>query len=78
MYPKIVYTLGPMCLYNGEYVKAKVYTIWAHGPLGNCKAPDPVNSKAQSRLENLNNCQQYYSLGVLLIVQGIYITALKP
>ena len=37
-YPKgpctqIVYTLGPTYLYR-EYFKAKVYTIWVHGPLG--------------------------------------------
>ena len=43
MFPKgsctqIVYTLGPMYLYR-EYFKAKVYTIWVHGPLGLvCKA----------------------------------------
>ena len=37
-YPKgpctqIVYTLAPKYLYR-DYIKAKVYTIWAHGPLG--------------------------------------------
>ena len=30
---QIVYTLVPMYLYR-EYFKAKVYTIWVHGPLG--------------------------------------------
>ena len=30
---QIVYTLVPMYLYT-EYFKAKVYTIWLHGPLG--------------------------------------------
>ena len=30
---QIVYTLGPMFLQR-EYFKAKVYTIWVHGPLG--------------------------------------------
>ena len=29
---QIVYTLSPMFRYR-EYFKAKVYTIWAHGPL---------------------------------------------
>ena len=31
---QIVYALGPRYLYR-EYFKAKVYTIWVHGPLGN-------------------------------------------
>ena len=31
---QIVYSLGPMYLHK-EYFKAKVYTIWIHGPLGN-------------------------------------------
>ena len=30
---QIVYTLAPKYLYR-DYIKAKVYTIWAHGPLG--------------------------------------------
>ena len=30
---QIVYTLAPKCLYR-DYLKAKVYTIWVHGPLG--------------------------------------------
>ena len=30
---EIVYTLATKCL-NKDYFKAKVYTIWAHGPLG--------------------------------------------
>ena len=30
---QIVYTSGPMYRYR-EYFKAKVYTIWVHGPLG--------------------------------------------
>ena len=38
LYPKgpctqMAYTLAPMYLYR-EYFKAKVYTIWVHGPLG--------------------------------------------
>ena len=32
--PKVVYTLGPMYLCR-EYFRAKAYTIWVHGPLGN-------------------------------------------
>ena len=37
-YPKgpctqIVYTLAPKYLYR-DYFKAKVYTIWVHGPSG--------------------------------------------
>ena len=37
-YPKspctqIVYTLAPKYLYK-DYFKAKVYTIWVHGPVG--------------------------------------------
>ena len=35
---QIVYTLGPMYLYR-EYFKAKVYTIWVHGPLGRLSHP---------------------------------------
>ena len=35
---QIVYTLGPMYLYR-EYFKAKVYTIWVHGPLGRFARP---------------------------------------
>ena len=34
---QLVYTLGPMSLYR-EYFKAKVYTIWVHGPLGKVHA----------------------------------------
>ena len=30
---QIVYTLAPKYLYK-DYFKAKVYTIWVHGPLG--------------------------------------------
>ena len=30
---QIVYTLGPKYL-HWDYFKAKVHTIWAHGPLG--------------------------------------------
>ena len=30
---QIVYTLAPKYLYR-DYFKAKVYTIWVHGPLG--------------------------------------------
>ena len=30
---QIVYTLAPTYLYR-DYIKAKVYTIWVHGPLG--------------------------------------------
>ena len=30
--PKKVYTLAPKYLYR-NYIKAKVYTIWVHGPL---------------------------------------------
>ena len=30
---EIVYTLAPKYLYR-DYFKAKVYTIWVHGPLG--------------------------------------------
>ena len=30
---QIVYTLAPKCLYR-DYFRAKVSTIWAHGPLG--------------------------------------------
>ena len=33
IYIYIYYTLGPMYLY-GEYFKANLYTIWAHGLLG--------------------------------------------
>ena len=31
---QIVYTLALKCLYR-DYIKAKVDTIWVHGPLGN-------------------------------------------
>ena len=30
---QIVYALAPKYLYR-DYFKAKVYTVWAHGPLG--------------------------------------------
>ena len=33
MYPNSIYTLALKYLYR-DYIKAKVYTIWVHGPLG--------------------------------------------
>ena len=30
---QMVYTLAPKYLYR-DYIKANVYTIWVHGPLG--------------------------------------------
>ena len=39
---QIVYTLGPIPMYlYREYFKAKVYTIWVHGPLGTGSRPEP-------------------------------------
>ena len=32
---QIVYTLAPKYLYR-DYLKANVYTVWVHGPLGRC------------------------------------------
>ena len=40
---QIVHTLGPMYLYMA-YFKAKVYTIWVHGPLGQGGAPSSFAS----------------------------------
>ena len=31
----LVYTLAPKYLYK-NYFKAKIYTIWVHGPVGDC------------------------------------------
>ena len=51
-----VYTLTPKYRYRG-YIKAKVYTIWAHGPLGDAYVsdivggPHPTASLPSSRRE---------------------------
>ena len=39
---QILNTLGPMYLHS-EYFKAKIYTIWVHGPLGFCSESGQSN-----------------------------------